>query len=148
MVTTQLQIKDRLSDTCASHKMVRQVLYGFLTDVDDLPELDPPTIYIVPGLTTVPRDGVFQLNFQLICMDALLPDKSNLEDLLSDCHGILVDIYSKLLYIDNNDTWSIQTGTTFTPFQERTKDYLAGYTMSLNILTFQSNCLTDLPFNS
>ena len=147
MVTTQLQIKDHIANICTSHKMVKQVLYGFLTDVDDLPELDPITIYIVPGVTSVPREGVFQLNFQLICMDALLPDKSNLEDILSDCHGVLIDIYSKLLYISSDDVWSIQTGTTFTPFQERTKDYLGGYTMNLNILTFQDNCTSDLPFN-
>lgn len=147
MVTTQLQIKDRIQTTCASHKMVRQVVYGFLTDADDLPEFVPPTIYIVPGIASVPRDGVFQYNFQLICMDMLLPDKANLADVISDSIGILQDIYSKLLYIDSNGTWSVQSGTSFTPFQERFKDYMAGATMSINILTFQDNCLQDLPFN-
>jgi len=147
MVTTQKQITDRLISTAESHKMVSQVKYGFLTDADDLPEITPPTIYIVPGLTTVPREGVFQLNYQLICMDLLLPDKSNLANVLSDCHGILIDIYSKLLYIDSNDSWGIQTGTTITPFQERFKDYCGGYTMSINITTFQSNCIEPLPFD-
>ena len=147
MVTTQLQITDRLINTCQSHKMVNQVLYGFLTDIDDLPDFDPPTIYIIPGVASVPREGVFQYNYQILCMDMLLPDKSNFRDVISDTQGILMDIYSKLLYIDGNDTWSVQTGSSFTPWQERFKDYMAGSTLNLNILTFQDNCLPNLPFN-
>lgn len=146
-VTTQLELVDRLRDTASSHKMVQDVRYGFLTDIDDMPDFTPPTVYIIPAQVNVPRDGIFAYQFQLVCFDMLLPDKSNFEDVISDCTGILVDIYSKLLYIDSNDSWSPQTGTLILPFQERFKDYCAGATMTLTVNIFQDNCTPNLPFN-
>ena len=146
MITTQLQIKNRIEDLCKSHKMVNEVHYGFLTDIDDLPEFVPMTVYIVPGETKINLAGKISFSFQLVCFDLLYLNKSNLDTLISDTQTILLDIYSALLYEDN-DNWAIPTGVSITPFQERLKDYTAGSTMTISIETFQSNCLSEKPFN-
>ncbi len=144
-ITTQLQIVNRLKNLASSHKMVSDVRYGFLTDIDDLPDFTPPTVYIIPAQVSVPRDGIWAYQFQIVCFDMLLPDKSNFEDVISDCTGILIDMYSSLLYY-NNESWAPQAGTLILPFQERLKDYCAGATMTITINIFQENCLEDLPF--
>lgn len=148
-VTTQLQIVDHIKSIANSHKMVSDVRYGFLTDLDDLPDFDPPVVYIIPQPVSIPRDGILQFQFNLVCFDLLLPDKSNFDDVISDCTGILIDIYSRLLYYTDNGSgfWAVQTGTSFTPFQERFKDYSAGASMTINIQAFQENCTEGLPFN-
>lgn len=144
-ITTQLQIKNHIQDWCERHLLVNSVSYGFLTDVDDLPEITPFTVYIVPGETTSPRDGVIQFNFTLVCMDLLLDDKSNLAQTISDAQTILLDIWSALMYEDQN-AWSPMSGIRITPFQERFKDYCAGGSMEIAILTPQSNCLNEKAF--
>jgi len=129
--------------------MVSDVRYGFLGDVDDLPSFDPVLVYIIPQPVSVPRDGIWRMSFNLIAMDKLMPDKENFEDIISDCMGILMDIYSALLYNDGSavESWSVQTGTQIVPFQERFTEYMAGGTMTINIDIFQDNCRADLPFN-
>jgi hypothetical protein len=145
MISTQLQIKTRIQDLCQSHKMVNETHYGFLTDIDDLPQFVPVTIYIVPGPTTSPRDGIIRYKFSLVCFDLLKDDKSNLDTVLSDTQTILLDIFSALMYLDQ-ESWTAQSGITITPFQERLKDYTAGNTLDIFIDTFQSNCLSPKPF--
>src|SRR6056297_3129405 len=112
-ITTQLQVVNRIRDLAQSHKMVSDVRYGFLGDVDDLPSFDPVLVYIIPQPVSVPRDGIWRMSFNLIAMDKLMPDKENFEGVISDCMGILMDIYSALLYNDGSavESWSIQTGT-------------------------------------
>jgi len=146
MITTQLAAKKRIEDLCKSHKMVNEVRYGFLTDVDDLPQFTPVTIYIVPGDTSSPRDGIIRYKFSLVCFDLLKDDKSNLETVLSDTNTILLDIYSALMYINDDFLWTEQNGMTMQCFQERLKDYTAGNTLNLNLDCFQSNCLSPKPF--
>ena len=145
MITTQLQIKNRIETLAQSHKMVNEVKYGFLTDIDDLPDFTPVTIYIVPGQTTSPRDGIIRFSFSLVCFDLLKDDKSNLAEVISDTQTILLDIYSALMY-EVEQSWTPQSGISITPFQERLKDYTAGGTLEIFIDTFQSNCLTEKPF--
>jgi len=148
-ITTQLQVVNRIRDLAQSHKMVSDVRYGFLGDVDDLPDFDPPVVYIIPQTISVPRDGIWRMSFAILAMDKLLQDQSNLDDVLSDCSGILMDIYSALLYNDGTavESWSVQTGTQITLFHERFTEYMGGANMVINIDIFQDNCRADLPFN-
>lgn len=147
-ITTQLQLVDRIRDLGNRHKMINDVRYGFLTDIDDLPAFNPPVLYIVPQSVSVPRDGIWRYTFALVCFDKLEDDKSNFEFLISDCTGYLMDIYSELLYNDGTavESWAIQPGTQILPFQERFKDYCAGATMTIAIDIFQENCRNPLPF--
>lgn len=148
-MVTQLQLVDRIRSLGNSHKMIQDVRYGFLTDVDDLPDFNPPVLYIIPQAVTVPRDGIFRFSFNLLCFDMLLQDKQNFDDVISDTSGYLIDIYTELLYNsgDTVESWGLQTGTSITPFQERFKDYVAGNTMTVFVDIFQSNCTNDLPFD-
>lgn len=147
-LVTQLQLVERLEALGNAHKMINDVRYGFLTDLEDLPDFSPTVLYIIPQTITVPRENIFRFSFNLLCFDLLEPDKSNFDYVISDTAGILFDIYSKLLYIEDETeaNWGIQTGTTITPFQERFKDYVAGNTMTIYVDVFQSNCTSDLPF--
>ena len=146
--SVQLQIVNRIQELADAHKMVNQFRYGFLTDIDDLPEFTPPTIYLVPEGATYPSQGKINYSFSLVCFDLLLPDKSNLKYVLSDTQGILNDIYTKLLYQGGNpESWQITGLGTYVPFQERLKDYVAGNTLTITISAFMEMCSTNLPFD-
>jgi hypothetical protein len=136
--SVQLQIVNRIEALAEAHKMVQEFRYGFLTDMDDLPDYTTPVVYLVPEGASYPSTGKINYNFSLVCFDMLLPDKSNLKYVISDTQGILNDIYTRLLY---------QAGTgTYTPFQEQLKDYVAGNTLTLTISAFMEMCSENLPF--
>jgi len=147
-ITTHLEVVNRIKDLAQSHKMVTDVRYGFLNDVQDLPDFDPPTVYIIPQSISVPRDGIWAMTFGIIAMDKLLTDGSNFDDVVSDCTGILMDMYSALLYGNTiPQSWAVQTGTQIIPFHERFTEYMGGATMTITINIFQENCLDNLPFD-
>ena len=146
--SVQLQIVNRIQALAESHKMVEEFRYGFLTDIDDLPDYTTPTVYLVPEGANYPSQGKINYTFSLVCFDMLLPDKSNLKYVLSDTMGILNDIYTRLLYqAGNPESWEVVGVGTYTPFQEQLKDYVAGNTLTLTISAFMEMCSTDLPFN-
>jgi hypothetical protein len=147
--SVQLKIINRIKALAEDHKMVETYRFGFLTDVDDLPDYTTTTIYLVPNGGSYPSQGKINYNFDIVCFDMLLPDKTNLEAVLSDTLSILNDIYTELLYDDGDpENWTIISGATFTQFQERIKDYVAGNTLSITVSAFMEQCRTNLPFNS
>lgn len=143
----QLKIVNRIKAIAEANLMVEEFRYGFLTDIDDLPDFLSPTVYLVPNGGSYPSQGKINFSFNLVCFDLLLPDKSNLADVISDTLGILNDIYTELLYDDGDpESWTIIAGSSFTPFQEQLKDYVAGNTLTLTISAFMNQCRTNLPF--
>lgn len=145
----QLKIVNRIKALAEDNKMVEEFRYGFLTDIDDLPDFISPTVYLVPNGGSYPSQGKINFSFNLVCFDLLLPDKSNLADVISDTLGILNDIYTELLYDDGDpESWTIISGSSFTPFQEQLKDYVAGNTLTITVSAFMNQCRTNLPFNS
>lgn len=142
----QLKIVNRIKAIAEANLMVEEFRYGFLTDIDDLPDFLSPTVYLVPNGGSYPSQGKINFSFNLVCFDLLLPNKSNLADVISDTLGILNDIYTELLYDDGDpENWTIISGSTFTPFQEQLKDYVAGNTLTLTISAFMNQCRTNLP---
>lgn len=147
-IVTQKQLVDRIRDLANSHKLVNEVRYGFLTDVENLPDFNGPVVYIIPQPVSVPREGIFRFSFNLICMDELLTDKSNFEDIISDTNGILMDLFSALLYnTEDPESWCNPTSSLITPFQERFTAFMCGNSMTIAVDIFQSNCLDNKPFN-
>lgn len=145
----QLKIVNRIKALAEDNKMVEEFRYGFLTDIDDLPDFLSPTVYLVPNGGSYPSQGKINFSFNLVCFDLLLPDKSNLADVISDTLGILNDIYTELLYDDGDpESWTIISGSSFTPFQEQLKDYVAGNTLTITVSAFMNQCRPNLPFNS
>lgn len=145
----QLKIVNRIKALAEDNKMVEEFRYGFLTDIDDLPDFISPTVYLVPNGGSYPSQGKINFSFNLVCFDLLLPDKSNLADVISDTLGILNDIYTELLYDDGDpESWTIISGSSFTPFQEQLKDYVAGNTLTITVSAFMNQCRPNLPFNS
>jgi len=145
--SVQLQIVNRIQALAEAHLMVQSFRFGFLTDVDDLPDYTTPTVYLVPNGGSYPSQGKINYNFDLVCFDMLLPDKSNLSEVLSDTLSILNDIYTRLLYDEGEpENWTIISGSSFTQFQEHLKDYVAGNTLSITVSAFMEQCSTNLPF--
>jgi len=146
--SVQLQIVNRIEELAESHKMVQQFRYGFITDMDDLPDWTTPVVYLVPDGANYPSQGKINYTFSLVCFDMLLPDKSNLKYVLSDTMGILNDIYTRLLYQGGSpESWAITGVGTYVPFQERLKDYVAGNTLTITISAFMEMCSDNLPFD-
>ena len=145
--SVQLKIVNRIEALAEAHKKVQEFRYGFLTDMDDLPDYTTPVVYLVPEGASYPSTGKINYNFSLVCFDMLLPDKSNLKYVISDTQGILNDIYTRLLYQSGNpESWEVQGTGTYTPFQEQLKDYVAGNTLTLTISAFMEMCSENLPF--
>lgn len=146
--SVQLQIVNRIEALALAHKMVQEFRYGFITDMDDLPDYTTPTVYLVPEGAIYPSTGKINYTFSLVCFDMLLPDKSNLKFVISDTQGILNDIYTRLLYQSGNpEGWALTGVGTYTPFQEKLKDYVAGNTLTLTISAFMEMCSENLPFD-
>ena len=65
----QLKIVNRIKALAEDNKMVEEFRYGFLTDIDDLPDFISPTVYLVPNGGSYPSQGKINFSFNLVCFE-------------------------------------------------------------------------------
>ncbi len=145
--TTQYQVTERILNLAQSHQLVNQVRYGFLSDIDINFEPNPITFYLIPDSATYPRENIIRYRFIMYAWDVLLPDESNLKDIISDTTMVLNDIYTKLIYNTSPDSWVVIAGGSYQYYKEKLKDVVAGAALTIDVETFADNCTQNLPFN-
>jgi hypothetical protein len=145
--TTQYQVTDRILTLAQNHQLVNQVRYGFLSDIDINFQPNPITFYLIPDSATYPRENIIRYRFIMYAWDVLLPDDSNLQAIISDTTSVLNDIYTKLIYNSQPDSWVVIAGGSYRYFKESLKDVVAGAALTIDVETFADNCTQNLPFN-
>jgi len=143
--STLYKVITRLQELATSHKLVNEVRTGFMDDIDLDYELNGVEIYIIPQDATYPRENVIQYNVIIHAMDSLLPDKSNLLYVVSDCQSILNDIYVAMQY-EQDGAWALTSGS-YRFYKDKLKDLMAGAELTFGILSYNSPCSTNLPLN-
>jgi hypothetical protein len=118
-----------------------------LSDIDVNFEVNPITFYLIPDSASYPTDNKIRYRFILYAWDLLLPDESNLQDIISDTTSVLNDIYTKLIYNGTPDNWVVTSGGSYRYFKEKLKDMVAGAALTIDVETFADPCTTNLPFN-
>lgn len=144
--TTQYTVTQRILDLAQNHQLVNQVRYGFLSDIDINFVVTPITFYLIPDGASYPGVNKIRYRYILYAWDTLLPDESNLKDIISDTTMVLNDIYTKLIY-NVSDSWVVQGGGTYRFFKDKLKDNVAGSALTIEVDTPADPCSIYLPFN-
>lgn len=125
-----------------SHLQIEAVGIGSIdqvtTDVTTKVEPKFTRMYIVPGQVTFKENSI-TYNFNIIIMDKLEEDSSNLADVMSDTMSIAKDIWT--VFYDSwtpqdgefSETYEPQWGDILTPFTERFESTLGGWTLQLSV---------------
>lgn len=145
--TTQYQVTDRILNLAENHQLVNQVRFGFLSDIDVNFEVNPITFYLIPDGASYPRENIIRYRFIMYAWDTLLPDEANLKDIVSDTTSVLNDIYTKLIYNTEPNSWVVTSGGSYRYFKEKLKDMVAGAALTIDVETYADPCTTNLPFN-
>jgi hypothetical protein len=131
-------VTQTLLDIAASHLMVKQTGVGELSDIDVQTNIKTPTkypsIFFVPQTSTIDRGGLVVMSYSMIVMDIAKNTQSLEVDALNLTFGITQDIISKI----SLTSWdsleiNIQTPISTTPFVERFKNNLCGWTSEISI---------------
>ncbi len=144
--TTQYTVTNRILTLAQNHQLINQVRFGFLSDIDINFVVDPITFYLIPDGATYPTENKIRYRFIMYAWDTLLPDESNLQDVISDTTMVLNDIYTKLIY-NVSESWVVQGGGSYRFFKDKLKDNVAGSALTIEVDTFADPCSVNLPFN-
>ena len=153
------EIVNRIQDITNQHKMLADFGYGDLSDLkvrfenssgNEEVQADYPYLFLNPG-THQRNQGMVTYNFNMIVMDMARGEVSdvpynNMLAIQSQCQLYIDDVlaYLYFAYQDNPDV--IYSGVTYTPFNERFQDNVAGMTATLTIQVPQAidNCLNPI----
>lgn len=153
------EIVNRIQDITNQHKMLADFGYGDISDLkvrfentsgnEDV-QADYPYLFLNPG-THQRNQGMVTYNFNMIVMDMARQEVSdtpynNMLAIQSQCQQYIDDVlaYLYFAYQDNPDV--IYSGVTYTTFNERFQDDVAGMTATLTIQVPQAidNCLNPI----
>ena len=153
------EIVNRIQDITNQHKMLADFGYGDISDLkvrfenssgNEEVQADYPYLFLNPG-THQRNQGMVTYNFNMIVMDMARGEVSdvpynNMLAIQSQCQQYIDDVlaYLYFAYQDNPDV--IYSGVTYTPFNERFQDNVAGMTATLTIQVPQAidNCLNPI----
>lgn len=138
---TYKELVDSLIDVVKSHKIVKSVGYGNLTDlVEPLKRANPagsdidyeinyPYVFINPTPHTLTKNKT-TYNFNLIVMEQPKESTNAIIQAQSECYEYIKDILARIYYeLDLDFTLNSQV----TPFQEKYNDTVAGMTANITI---------------
>lgn len=123
---------------CSQHMAVKQFQVGELSDIDVESNVDNPTkyplVFLVPQTSFMDRFGKLTLGFSMIVADIA----KNQEDLEVNTHNntmmIIQDLLSRIILTTPDKVdFEVETPVAVTPFVERFKNNLAGWTAEINI---------------
>lgn len=126
-----------------SSPFVNTVSVGNLDDIDNYKQSIFPLAHIIVNNCT-PERNVLRFNISILAMDIVNISKDetidkfwgndNEHDVLNTQLNVLVRVYEMLLYGSLNDVIEVDGNPQIEPFTERFTNYLAGWTMTLDIL--------------
>jgi hypothetical protein len=101
------------------------------------------TLYAVP-IEANTTENTIQTTFMLICCGVAFKDKSNEDEIVSDCRSILIDIHK---IIKEHDDFDISSTNPMIPFKEEYGDWMAGWRQEIILESSLNNNPCDMPHN-
>jgi hypothetical protein len=150
------QILTYFSSIAYHHEQIRSFGFGDLTqctnDIQTKKEPQYPRMYVVPDTVELNQNHI-HFNYNVIVMDIIEDDLSNLEEVMSDNLAIVQDIWTVFWqsYNANNGNFSnIIVGDwspNVQPFQERFQTILGGWTLQIKMSAPFDYNSCDLPIS-
>ena len=153
------EIVNRIQDITDQHKMLADFGYGDLSDLkvrfentsgDSAVQADYPYLFLNPGVHQR-NQGMVTYNFNMIVMDMARGEVSdqpynNMLAIQSQCQQYIDDVIAYLYFGYEDNPEVIYSGVTYTPFNERFQDDVAGMTATLTVQVPQpiNNCVTPI----
>jgi hypothetical protein len=136
-------VLDKLKTELETIPMVNTITQGSLDDIDNYKSTIFPLSHIVIN-NVAPENNILRFNVTIIAMDIVDFNKDettdifvgndNEIDVLNTQLTVLVRMYEVLRRGDLNDFLEVDGFPNLEPFTERFENYLAGWTMTLDIL--------------
>ncbi len=144
---TYKDVVNRIQEVVNQHLMLSDFGYGDLSDLktrfentsgDEAVQADYPYAFLNPGQHQRSQSAV-TYNFNLIVMDMARGEVSddpynNMLTIQSQCQQYIDDIIARLYYHYTDKPQVLWNSLTYTPFNERFQDDVAGMTVNLQIL--------------
>ena len=156
---TYQEIVNRIQDITNLHKMLADFGYGDISDLkvrfentsgNESVQADYPYLFLNPGVHQR-NQGMVTYNFNMIVMDMSREEVSdepynNMLAIQSQCQQYIDDVLAYLYHGYDDNPEVIYSGVTYTPFNERFQDDVAGMTATLTIQVPQAinNCITPI----
>jgi len=136
-------ILDKLREELINSPFVNTVSTGNLDDIDNYKQSIFPLAHIIVNNCT-PENNILRFNISILAMDIVNISKDetinkfigndNEHDVLNTQLNVLIRVYEMLLRGALNDEIEVSGNPTCEPFTERFTNYLAGWTMTLDII--------------
>jgi hypothetical protein len=136
-------VLDKLKTELETIPMINTITQGSLDDIDNYKSTIFPLSHIVIN-NVAPENNILRFNVTIIAMDIVDFNKDettdifvgndNEIDVLNTQLTVLVRMYEVLRRGDLNDFLEVDGFPNLEPFTERFENYLAGWTMTLDIL--------------
>ena len=148
------QILTYFSSIAYHHEQINSFGFGDITqctnDVETKQEPNYTRMYIVPDKVTLNQNHI-HYNFNVIIMDLVDDDMSNLEEVMSDTLEIAQDIWTIFWQSYTNQSGNFSNiivgdwSPEIVPFQERFQTIVAGWTMQISMSAPFDYNTCDLP---
>ena len=154
---TYQEIVNRIQSVTDNHKMLADFGYGDISDLkvrfentsdDSAVGADYPYLFLNPGVHQR-NQSLVTYNFNMIVMDLARGEVSdqpynNMLAIQSQCQQYIDDVLANLYYGFEDNPEVIFSGVSYTPFNERFQDDVAGVTANLTIQVPQplDNCIS------
>lgn len=103
-----------------------------------------PLLYAVP-IQTITTENTIETTFMLICCGKVFKDKTNEDEVLSDCRSILIDIHKILR---EHEDVNVVSNNPMIQFKEDYGDWVAGWRQEVVLQSDLNNNPCDMPYES
>lgn len=134
-------------DFCDSHQMIKTYGTGEEWETEEIlkPGILYPIFYAIP-IDSTDLYQAKQRKFQILCFDIVNKDKSNEQEVLSDCEQI-IDDFIRMMRNGSHD-YELIGDPVLSPFKEKYGDFCAGWGTEIILeMSFNSN-ICGLPIEA
>jgi hypothetical protein len=153
-IITYKQILKVFENIAQRHYMLNSFFVGKDEDLQESTELSYPMLQVYPVNTnlTINEQGEYktkQFSFDIKVLDLLLEDKTNRDDVISNCDRILSDVVNEInqnpYFINSNFALINDVGAE--PLEEFEDDFLAGVSAQISFKSINTNTFCGLPLS-
>lgn len=138
MALTLNQIIQRIRSLSLSHRQVNSFYFGDVHEFDANGDITYPGVFLEQQPGSIDRVAKqLRYNFRLFCLDLVNVSEQtegNETDVLSDMHGVAIDIVSMMMNAFYQDDWMIVDTAVVLPVTESLGDMVAGAVLEIGVL--------------
>lgn len=145
-----VNICDAFETIADNHKQIHSYGFGDIANIATSGTINYAMMWVLPQGSTV-RRGEVGYQFQILIMDLLRKDQSNLVDVLNDTHRIALDVLAELAITGQDfqptaNAFQLKfEDVTMSDFIDRFDEEVAGWTMNITLWTAWDWDKCDIP---